>query len=58
MDKPLQALTVLADHLPHGHRRPLVVATTQVHLSQVGAYEAAQAMRGREWEPELTVETV
>jgi site-specific recombinase XerD len=33
----------------HGHAR---VATTQVYLSRIGAHEAVDAMRNREWSPE------
>jgi site-specific recombinase XerD len=39
-------LYVVRDALGHSS-----VATTQVYLSRVGAHEAVEAMRAREWEP-------
>ena len=39
-------LYVVRDALGHAS-----VATTQVYLSRVGAHEAVDAMRGREWDP-------
>ena len=40
-------LYVVRDALGHSS-----VATTDVYLSRVGAHEAVEAMRGREWSPE------
>jgi site-specific recombinase XerD len=40
-------LYVVRDALGHAS-----VATTQVYLSRVGAYEAVEAMRNRPWSPE------
>jgi hypothetical protein len=39
-------LYVVRDALGHTS-----VATTQVHLSRVGAHEAVEAMRARGWDP-------
>lgn len=39
-------LFVVRDALGHAS-----VATTQIYLTRVGAHEAVEAMRGREWEP-------